>query len=162
MNHGTRITVLIALLLAVGVTSALAANAGSTGRHATHNTETLRYFSKDVSTTVTRADGTVLRKPPFPEPQPGDTLDINALDYVGNHRHHAKRFSASHHLQCVFTSAEPQCISHVAVGGSLLIFEGFPGTLINGTGRYQGASGRVLKNKEVKGGSDIVARIHTR
>jgi hypothetical protein len=157
MKNATRIITLIALLLAVGVGSALAAGGA-------HKTQTLRFFAKDVSMTITHADGTVDRKPPYAEPLPGDTLDINSLDYVGDHRHHAKRFSASHHLQCVFTSAsaEPDCISHVAVGGSLLIFEGFPGTLINGTGRYQGATGRVIKNKEVKGGADVVARIHTR
>jgi hypothetical protein len=62
-------------------------------------TVALRFFSKDVSLTVTKADGTV---------------------------------SAS----------------------------GNPGTLVNGTGRYQGATGRVITSKEVKGGSNVVARIH--
>jgi len=129
---------------------------------AARKTETLRFFSKDVSQTVTTADGRVIRKPPYPEPKPGDSLDINALDYVGNHRDHAQRWSASHHLRCVFSTGEPDCVTHVAIGGSLLIFRGYPGALVNGTGRYQGAGGRVLSNKEAPGGSDIVARIHLR
>ena len=155
MNKALSLTVLVALVVTAAVSSAGAAAAGKT--------QTLRLFSKDVSMTVTHADGTVDRKPPFPEPQAGDTLDVNALDYLGNHRHHAKRWTASHHLRCVFAgSGAPACESQVAIGGSLLIFRGFPGTLIDGTGRYEGATGRVLKNKEVKGGSDVVARIHTR
>ena len=155
MKKALSLTVLVALIVTAAVSSA--------GAAATAKTQTLRYFAKDVSMTVTHADGTVVRKPPFGEPQPGDTLDVNALDYVGNHRHHAKRSTASHHLHCVFADGgAPACESHVAIGGSLLIFRGFPGTLINGTGRYEGATGRVIKNKEVKGGSDVVAKIHTR
>jgi hypothetical protein len=155
MKKALSLTVLVALVVTAAVSSAGAAAAGKT--------QTLRLFSKDVSMTVTHADGTVVRKPPFPEPRPGDTLDVNSLDYVGNHRHHAKRWSASHHVRCVFAdSGEPDCESQVAIGGSLLIFRGFPGTLIDGTGRYQGASGRVITNKEVKGGTDVVARINLR
>lgn len=154
MKQATRLTILIALLVTLGVPSAGAAGAGKT--------QTLRFFSKDVSMTVTHEDGTVVRKPPYPEPQPGDVLDVNSLDYVGNHRHHEKHWSVSHHLRCVFATAEPDCESQVAIGGSLLIFRGYPGTLIDGTGRYEGATGRVITNKTVKGGSDVVARIHTR
>jgi hypothetical protein len=47
-----------------------------------------------------------------------------------------------------------------AIGGSLLRFHG--NDLIGGTGRYQGVTGEVLKNKEVKGGSDIVVRLELR
>ena len=116
-------------------------------------TETLRFYSKDVS-----------MKGPEGQPKPGDVLEVNSLDYRGNHRKHARRPSASHYLRCQFTGAEePDCVSYVAIGGSLLVFEGYPGTVINGTGRYQGATGRVLKNKEVKGGgSDVVAKITLR
>ena len=44
----------------------------------------------------------------------------------------------------------------------MLVFRGNPGTLINGTGRYQDATGRVLSNTQVPGGSDSVARIRLR
>jgi hypothetical protein len=143
--------VAVTLLVAVGVSSAGAAGAGKT--------QTLRLFSKPVSITLTQSDGTVIRKPPYPDPKPGDVLDVNSVDYVGNHRRHAARWSISDHVRCVFSTGEPDCEGQVAIGGSLLIFRGFPGTLVNGTGRYEGATGRVIKNEEVKGGSDIVARI---
>jgi hypothetical protein len=148
--------------LAIGVLVALFAtvSVSSAGASAARKTETLRFFSKVVSITVTTADGTVIRNPPYPEAKPGDVLDVNALDYRGNHRHHAARWSASEHLHCVFSTGEPDCVSHLAIGGSLLVFAGNPGTVINGTGRYQGATGRVISNKEVKGGSDVVAKIH--
>jgi hypothetical protein len=129
--------------------------------HAAGTTETLRFFHAEESTTLTQADGTVVRRPPYPEPKSGDALDINALEYAGNHRHHAARWTASAHTRCTFSTApEPDCEIQVAIGGSLLIFRG--DALTNGTGRYQGATGRVLTNKEVPGGNDIVAKIHLR
>jgi hypothetical protein len=117
---------LVTLLVTVAVSSAGAAG----GR----KTETLRFFSKDVSIRLTTADGTVIRKPPYPEAKPGDVLEVNSLNYVGNHRHHAKRWSASQRLRCEFSTGEPDCESQVAIGGSLLIFSGYPGTVTNGTG----------------------------
>src|SRR4051812_25983609 len=124
-------------------------------------TETLRVYSKTQALVLTRADGTVIDKAPFPEAAAGDTLDIYAVDYAGNHKRHARRAMGSEHVRCSFTSAspEPSCESHVAIGGSLLIFHGFPGTLVAGTGRYLGATGHVTSNKEVAGGSDVVARV---
>jgi hypothetical protein len=146
----------LAALVALGVAVALSPAAAG----APHKTQTLRFFDKPVSITLTSPDGTVVRKPPYPNPRPGDVLDVYSLDFAGNHRHHAKRWTMSTHLRCTFGAGEPVCESHVAAGGSLLIFSGDPGTLSAGTGRYQGATGRVLVNREVKGGSDIVARIH--
>jgi hypothetical protein len=122
-------------------------------------TKTIKAFSKIVSLTVTHPDGTVVDHPPFPTVAPGDVLDVYSLDFRGNHKHHAKHFFGSDHLQCVFGAGEPDCVSHTAIGGSLLVFSGNPGTLVAGTGRFQGATGRVLKNKEVPGGNDIVAKI---
>src|SRR4051812_18088030 len=111
MKQAARLTIVAALVATLAVPSAGAAGGGKT--------QTLRFFSKDVSMTVTHADGTVDRKPPFGEPQPGDILDVNSLDYLGTHRHHAKRWIASHHLSCVFADGgAPDCVSHVAIGGS--------------------------------------------
>jgi hypothetical protein len=144
---------LFALLVTVAVSSAGAAGGGKT--------ETLHLFSKPVSITLTTTDGTVYRKPPYPEPKPGDVLDVNSLDYAGNHRHHAKRWSVSDHVRCVFGTGEPDCEGQVAIGGSLLIFRG--DKLVAGTGRYQHATGRVLSNKTVdekSNSSDIVVRIN--
>ena len=125
-------------------------------------TQTLRIFDKPVSTTLTHADGTVVRRAPFPEPKAGDVLDVYALDFVGDHRHHEARASMTEHLRCTFgDGGPPACETHVAVGGSLLIFRG--DKLVAGTGRYAHASGRVLSNKvvdEKSNASDVVARIH--
>jgi hypothetical protein len=67
------------------------------------------------------------------------------------------------HLRCSFSATpEPDCVSHTAIGGSLLVVRGNPGTVVNGTGRYHGATGRVLSNPHVTGGNDIVARIRLR
>jgi hypothetical protein len=62
----------------------------------------------------------------------------------------------------VFGTGEPTCTSHVAIGGSMLIIDGNPGTVVGGTGRFEGATGRVLSNKEVPGGVDAVARVTLR
>ena len=85
-------------------------------------------------------------------------LDVFALDFAGNHRRHEARSSASEHVRCVFTTApEPDCTSHVAIGGSLLIFKGRE--VVAGTNRFAGATGRVVSSKEVEGGSDVVVRV---
>jgi hypothetical protein len=130
---------------------------------AASRTQTLRFFDKPVSIKLTHADGIVVARPESAQPQPGDVLDVNSLLYRGNHAHHAKRWTASSHLRCVFGTGEPTCESHVAIGGSMLIFTGNPGTLTNGTGIYQGATGRVISAKQVNdNATDIVAKIHLR
>ena len=144
-------------LAAVAVAALAVSSAGAAG--AGPKTQTLRFFDKPTSITLTEADGKVIDNPPYPEPKPGDVLNVYSVDFAGNHRHHAKRWTASSHVRCVFGAGAPDCESQTAVGGSLLLFSGNPGTLTAGTGRYAGATGRVLKNNEVKGGSDIVVRI---
>ena len=133
---------------------------------AASRSQTLRFFDKPVSITLTHADGTVVDRAPLPEAKPGDTLDVNSLVFRGDHAHHARSFTGSGHLRCVFAATgPPACESHVAIGGSLLIFRGTPGTLTNGTGIYQGATGRVISSKPVRGqdnASDVVARITLR
>jgi hypothetical protein len=132
---------------------------------AASRTQTLRFFDKPVSTKLTHPDGTVVANPRS-QPQPGDILDVDSLDYRGNHARHSKQFTGSTHLRCTFAAGgPPTCESHVAIGNSLLVFTGNPGTLTNGTGIYQGATGRVVSSKEVRGvdnASDVVAKIHLR
>jgi hypothetical protein len=147
------------LVLAAAVCPALAGP--SVGR-VTGETQTLRYFVKDVSTKMTKADGTVISRPPFPEPAAGDVLEINAVDYKGNHRRHARKWTASQIERCAFAHGPPTCQITVAIGGSLLVFNGDSGRVANGTGRYQRATGRILKVKDVRGGRDVTARIRTR
>ena len=126
-------------------------------------TQTLRFFDKPVSITLTRPGGTVIDHAPYPEAKPGDVLDVNSVAYAGTHLRHAKKWTASSHLQCTFRAAgPPSCVSHVAIGGSQLVFSGNPGKLVNGTGIYQGATGRTISSKEVPGvddASDVVLRI---
>src|SRR4051794_16646366 len=139
--HITRLLPLVPLAVAGAVL--LSPGAGQ----AAGRTQTLRVFEKPVSIKLTRADGTVVTHAPFPQAQPGDVLDANGLDFVGNHAHHAKRWTMSSHTRCTFTagSPEPACASHVAVGGSLLVFT--DDELTDGTGIYQGATGRVESMK---------------
>jgi hypothetical protein len=151
LNHPLRIAVAVAVALA------LPASAQAAGR-----TQTLRFYDKTDELVVTQADGTVVDHAPYPDMKPGDALDIYSREYKGDHRHHAKRASGSSHLHCAFGAGEPDCLSHAAFGGSMMIFQGNPGTLIAGTGRFLGARGRVLSNEEVPGGNDIVAKITLR
>ncbi len=150
------------------VAASLAVSLPAAGQSAGH-TQTLRFFDKPVSIKLTHADGTPVAGAPFPEPKPGDRLDINSLIYVGNHLHHAAKSTGSTHVRCVFHAARPResgesraptCESHVAIAGSLLVFTGDPGTVSNGTGVYEGATGRVISSKEVaNNASDVVAQI---
>lgn len=147
-----RSLVLAAALLAV---TPVAAGAAS-------KTQTLRFYDKPVAYTLTKADGTVLRKQPLPEPASGDVLQVDSVDYPGTFAKHAKRWTASTHLTCTFVAVgPPSCDSIVALGGSLLFFSGNPGKLTHGTGIYQGATGRVVSSQEVgdDNASNIVAKI---
>lgn len=155
----------LATITAVAALSALPAPSGahqSNARRASDaRTQTLRLFDKPMATTLTTSDGTVVSHPPYPQPKSGDTLDVYSLDYVGSHVYHAEQWTFSNHLRCTFTQGPPDCVSDLATGSSLLVFDG--NKLIGATGHYQGATGRVLSNKQVPGtdnASDIVARIN--
>ena len=125
--------------------------------------QTLRFFDKPVALTLTRANGAVVEHAPYPEARPGDVLDVYSLGYAGTHARHGKEWTASSHLQCTFRAAgPPSCVSHVAIGGSQLIITGNPGKVVNGTGIYQGASGRVVASTQVPGvenASNVVIRV---
>jgi hypothetical protein len=148
-------------LAAIAVAAAIPALPALPGAQASSGkTQILRIFDKPVATTLTSSNGKVTT---HPQPKPGDILDVYSLDYVGNHLHHAAHWTMSSHLRCTFGTGQPDCQSHVAVGGSLLIFNG--NKLVGGTGLYQGATGRILSMKQVPGGanaSDVIARIHRR
>lgn len=145
--------------LAAGLCSALLL--ASPGQAAGGKTHTLRIFDRPVALTLTHADGSVVRRPPYPDPAPGDVLDVVSNDYVGTHVRHGRRPIGTTHLRCAFAAGgPPDCVSHVAIGSSMLVFAGSPGRVVLGTGRYLGATGRVVSSTEVGGNaSDIVARI---
>jgi hypothetical protein len=147
----------ISPLLAAAVALLCIALVWPASGHAAGRTKTIKIFSKLEQITVTKADGTVIDHPPFPDMAPGDTLDIYSLDFVGTHKHHAKRAAGSEHLQCVFGTGEPDCTSWVALNRSLLVFK--YDELVDGAGRFLGATGHVVSTKEVPGGTDAVAKI---
>jgi hypothetical protein len=155
LNHTLRTAAVVAALALIPAASASAAG----------KTETLRFFSKTDQLTLTHADGTVATDLSGP-PVAGDRLDIYASDFAGNHKQHAKKATGSEHVVCLFNAAspEPDCTSHVALGGSLLIFHGDPAVVIGGAGKYLGATGRVVSNKTVgdSNDSDVVAKITLR
>jgi hypothetical protein len=143
------------------IAAALAIPALSGAQDSRGKTQTLRFFDQPVAITLTDSNGKITRRPPYPQTKPGDILDVYSLDYAGNHLHHAAHWTMSAHLRCTFGTGAPDCETHVAIGGSLLIFHG--NKLEAGTGIYEGATGRVLSSREVPGGadaSDVVARIH--
>jgi hypothetical protein len=151
-------------ILAVALASSAALMLLPVAGQAAGPTQTLRFFDKAVSITLTRADGAVVKRPPYPEAQPGDVLEVNSLDYRGNHAHHARHFTGSSHLRCIFGTGAPSCESHFAIGGSMLVFTGSPGTVTDGTGIYQDATGRVVSAREIPNtdNTDIVAKLHLR
>ena len=142
---------LAALLCALAVLVGPAQAAGKT--------ETLKVFSKQLSFTYTKADGTVTQGPPQGQPQPGDSFEIDSLDYRGTHKKHSKKAIGADYLHCTFDAQlEPQCEGYTALHASLLRFRGME--LVGAIGRFKDA--KILSNKEVKGGSDFVVELTRR
>jgi hypothetical protein len=114
----------------------------------------------------------VLDTLPIPEPEQGDTVDMLFDVFKGNHKDHGRRRIGSDHLRCEFlTEGPPRCVSNAVLHNSMLVVEGFPGRITFGTGRYFGATGRVLSSKEVAdvppteiahNDIDVVVRINRR
>jgi hypothetical protein len=141
------------------IATAAAALAFPAASHAAGKTETLRVFSKMQTFTLTAPDGTVSHQPPAGPPAPGTVMEIDSLDYRGTSKKHEKRPFGSDYLRCTFGSdpQNPDCFGYSAIEGSLLRFHGFD--IVGGTGRYLGATGKTVSNKEVEGGSDFVVKI---
>jgi hypothetical protein len=123
---------------------------------------TLRFFDKPTDIVMTQADGTVIDQAPYPDIAAGDTLDIFSLDFVGNHKKHAKKATASSHTRCVFaqgTQGPPACDADVAIDGALLYFTG--DTLTRGTGVFRGATGTATSKtvSDEDNSSDIVVKL---
>src|SRR5262245_49444217 len=127
---------------------AAAALAFPAASQAAGKTETIRVYSKMQSFTITTPDGTVSHEPPSGPPTAGSVMEIESLDYRGTFKKHEKRPSFSDYLRCTFgTDPEnPDCFGYVAIDGSLLRFHGFD--IIGGTGRYVGATGKTMSQKD--------------
>ena len=159
VTHSHHLKGLLATALGVVVLALIAAPSGAAGKK---KTETLRVFSKVQTFTFTTADGNVSHQPPAGPPQAGDALEVDSLDFKGDHKRHSKRPIGSDYTHCTFVadSQEPDCFGYAALGGSLLRFHGLD--IIGGTGRYEGVTGTIPKDKEVPGGSDVVVKLHVK
>jgi hypothetical protein len=129
---------------------------------------TLRFFSQVESGKVTDTSG----NPVNGAPKVGDVLSATDRDFVGNHKHHAKRYTVTDHLVCTFTvlPSTALCGGEFAIGGSMLLVEHatfdlgsskltFP--ITGGTGRYKGMTGTGVSNNVGNGGdSDVVIKLH--
>ena len=118
---------------------------------ASAKTITLHYFAKQVSIKVMSRAGHPLN--PDKRPVAGDVGDLIGLAYVGNHNHHAQRWSASFHARCVAKSSKRvNCDLQIAIGGSMLLGYGIHMNhrgsfstikISSGTGVFQRAHGTV-------------------
>jgi hypothetical protein len=119
-------------------------------------TVTLHYFSKQTSSTFVNPQGQPLA--PNSSPAIGDINDNTGIDYVGSHKHHAKKPTASDHLRCTITNftataGTASCDGQIAIGGSMLLANDARFTLSNGphvipinggTGIYRHAHGTIV------------------
>jgi hypothetical protein len=149
-SRSSRILTVAVGLACAGTLSLLVASSASAAT-------TLHFFSKQVSSTLKGPNGQPLS--PNATPTVGDSFDSTDLLYVGNHKHHAKTWTASDHLVCTFTSltgpmnATATCDGQIAIGGSMLLAENvklsFSSSstvvvpLTGGTGKFRGAHGHV-------------------
>jgi|HubBroStandDraft_1064217.scaffolds.fasta_scaffold220459_1 hypothetical protein len=131
---------------------------------------TLHFFQRSTLYAIVSATGTPL--PAEATPAAGDVLEDSDLDYVGNHSHHARNWTASDHVVCSLTNSTggATCFGEFAIGGSLLFADGvtvsFGQTtdrvaLTGGTGAYQGLTGTVT-SKEVgnTNNADVTITLH--
>jgi len=153
-----------ALVAGVAAGLGVALSSPGIGQAAGTTTHTLRFHEDVVSARLAKADGTVLTGPRLPTPAAGDVLDIVSVHYTGDHLRHARRPSGTGHLQCIYAAAgPPDCTRHVVRGSSTLVFEGTPERVVLGTGRFLGATGRVISTTPLGGGDrDVVLRVTRR
>jgi hypothetical protein len=135
-------------------------------------TLTLHYFSKQTSSTFVNPQGQPLGA--STAPAIGDIFDTTGIDYVGTHRHHAKRATATDHLRCTITSSTATggtatCDAQIAIGGSMILANDAPLTLSNsaapnvvaingGTGIYRHARGKAIATS-VGNNTDLTIKI---
>jgi hypothetical protein len=149
-SAGSRIVAVAVGLACAAMLSLLVASGASAAT-------TVHFFDKQVSSTFRGPNGQPLG--PNATPTVGDSFENTDLYYVGNHKHHAKKWTATGHLVCTITSiAGPMsgtatCDGQIAIGGSMLLAENAKLTFSNsptvvvpitgGTGKYRGAHGHV-------------------
>ena len=143
-----------ATIVAVGVSAAAA------------NAVTLHYFSKQVYQRFSDASGKPLRPPAAPGA--GTRFSFASNDYAGNHKHHARRATASDHVVCTLTSpGAALCDGTVAIGGSMIIGDDFvlnfsakvtKVKITGGTGVYRHAHGTIIATT-VGSNTDLTVKV---
>ncbi len=104
------------------VLGALALSSGAAD--ASNSPTTLHYFQKETKLTFYNTSGQVIEG----YPPVGGHVREDDVDYVGNHSHHAKHWSATDHLYCnvVSAPATADCFTEFATTGGSLIYCGQP------------------------------------
>lgn len=86
---------------------------------------TLHFYDKQLSSTFTDPSGHPIGNSNTPPPV-GSAINITAIGYPGNSKHHATAPTASIHVACVVTTApKALCFGQVAIGGSMLLANQF-------------------------------------
>jgi hypothetical protein len=127
----------------------------------------LHFFDKSLSDTFTDPSGHPIGNTNTP-PATGSSIDITAIGYAGNYKHHAKTSTAAIHLACVVTTApKAVCFGQIAIGGSMLLANQFtvnlasPGNpfalikLNGGIGKFAHAHGTVRSAPVGNSGSNV-------
>ena len=128
------------------VLGALALSSGAAGASASPTI--LHFFHKETTLTFYNASDQVVQG----YPPVGGYVREDDVDYVGNHSHHAKHWSATDHLYCnvVSAPATADCFTEFAnTDGSLIYADNLTVNLANagslaidgGTGNYAESSG---------------------
>ena len=132
-----------------------------------------KFFQKGESSSLTDSSGNPITDPNV-APKAGDKFVVTDRDFVGNHKHHAKRYSATDHLACTFTSAtEAVCDGQFAIRGSMLLAENVNVNLdfskptivvpiTGGTGVFHRVKGGSVTSTAVgdTGTSDVTISVH--
>jgi hypothetical protein len=108
----------VAAVLAGTASLALAAAPASA------KTTTLHFFQKSTGQQFLGPNGKPTKPPgAHSGPKAGDRLISTDLDYIGNHKHHAAKPSASDRLVCTFINAKglAKCHGVITIGKSTLL-----------------------------------------
>jgi hypothetical protein len=154
----------------VALAAGLGAGVAGASPHA-GSTHVLRLFAKTESFTYITASGKHVKALPKPV-RPGDQLLQTNLDYVGDHAHHAAKWTDTDVERCILLSkGSVPCYVEIAVGGSMILAEGTLGEsasgktrfkVVGGTGAYAGATGTIVA-EDVPGNEldvDVVGTVH--
>lgn len=140
---------------------ALVAGAAQAGAAAAAKKTTMHFFSRQVYSRLSDANGR--RLPAGSLPATGDRVSYANDDYSGNHLHHASRAAASDRTNCtVVTPSSVLCDGTIAIGGAMILADDYvltfpssrPTTTVQitgGTGIYAGARGKIIARNAGRG-----------